>query len=517
MMYFINFGLPEKKSGIEHAELKRLKLFQEHQYPCKIITRDWYRDFHTTANASGVDDSHLLGMFDFFQDRQNEEHKRLIAEDIDFGLKNLNYIDEHENNRYLVMRQEGDQLVARVNYDVKNAKQVVSTELFDGYGNLYRVDVYDSRGFKTMMQWYTPDNKIGNEEWISKDGHIVLRTYNKKTLTGGSLEKTGWWVRDTNQKIYTFDTMDELFEHFLNLVNSRGKNIFILDRSLLADTALTRLKRKAFTVMHLHNAQTGDSQKPMTSVMNNNYEYSLVNIDKYSAVISATQKQTKDVIKRFHPTGKMYTIPVGIVPDNILNSTRVPMADRKFGKIIAVARIAFEKRLDDLVRAVKLVHDKVPEVTLDLYGYDDSTNNFAERKKVEQVIKEVGLENVVTFKGYTNDIESVEDQAQIFGLTSRMEGFNLAIMEAISHGVVGVTYNVNYGPNDIIQEDKNGYVVGYGNYKEMASRILELLQNTDLLQRLSTGAYESSSRYSSDNVWKAWEKLINDANEELEE
>lgn len=387
MMYFINFGLPEKKSGIEHAEIKRLKLFQEHQYPCKIITRDWNRDLHETANNSGVDDDHLLGMFDFFQNRQNEEYKKLITEDIDFGLKRLNYFDEKKNNRYLVTRQEDDQLVARVNYDAKRAKQVVSTELFDGYGNLYRVDVYDSRGFKTMMQWYTPDNNIGNEEWISKDGHIVLRTYNKKTVTGNSLKKTGWWVKDTNEKVYTFDTIDELFEHFLNLVNAKGKNIFILDRSLLADAALTRLKRKAFTVMHLHNAQTGDSQKPMTSVMNNNYEYSLVNVDKYSAVISATQKQTDDVIKRFQPKCKMYTIPVGIVSDNILNSDRVPMINRKSGKIIAVARIAFEKRLDDLVRAVKLVHDKMPKVSLDLYGYDDSTNNFAERKKSSKLLK----------------------------------------------------------------------------------------------------------------------------------
>lgn len=517
MIYFINFGLPDKKSGIEHAEIKRLKLFKEHDCPCKIITRDWYRDLHQTANNAGVDDAHLLGMFDYFQGRQNEQQHQLLVEDIDFGLKNLNFSEEKASNRYLVTRQENDQLVARVNYDNKNKKQVISTELFDGFGNLYRVDVYDSRGFKTMMQWYTPDNKVGNEEWISKDGRVVLRTYNKKVLTSDRLEKTGWWVKDTNGKVYTFDTIDELFEHFLNLINSEGKNIFILDRSLLADSALTRLQRKAFTVMHLHNAQTGDSQKPMTSVMNNNYEYALVNVNKYSAVVSATQKQTDDVIKRFHPESKMYTIPVGIVADDTLNSKRVSMNERKFGKIIAVARVAFEKRLDDLVRAVKIVHDKIPEVTLDLYGYDDSTNNFSERKKIDQLIIDLKLENVVTLKGYTNNIEDIEDQAQIFGLTSRMEGFNLAIMEAISHGVVGVTYDVNYGPNDIIQNDKNGYVVKYGDYEAMANKMLDLLQDKSLLQKLSTGAYDSSARYSSENVWRAWNKLISDANNEMKD
>ena len=66
MLYFVNFGMPDYKSGIEHAELKRLQLFEDHQLPCKIIARDWNRTLHMTANAAGVDDDHLLGMFDYY-------------------------------------------------------------------------------------------------------------------------------------------------------------------------------------------------------------------------------------------------------------------------------------------------------------------------------------------------------------------------------------------------------------------------------------------------------------------
>lgn len=515
MIYFVNFGLPEKKSGIEHAEIKRLKLFQENNCPCKIIARDWTRDLHTTANAAGVDDDHLVGMFDYFQNSSNVERKRITAYDVDLGLKNLKYEDEIDKSRFLVTRED-NRLVARINYDKNIDKQVVSTELFDGYGNLYRVDFYDTRGFKTLIQWYSPDNKIDNEEWLTIDGRVVVRTFHKNSMKSGEdLIKTGWWLYDPQGHIYTFDTIDMLFEHFLNLLNSEGNNVFILDRSLLADGALTRLDRKAFTVLHLHNAQTGDSQKPMTSVMNNNYEYSLVNIDKYSAVISATQQQTEDVIKRFKPKTRMYTIPVGIVPDNVLNAPRELVNTRIYGKIIAVARIAQEKRLDDLVRAVAIVHKSIPQVSLDIYGYADATNNYAEKKKVEEVVERSGLQDVVSFKGYTNDVSSMEDKAQIFGLTSRMEGFNLAIMEAISHGVVGVTYNVNYGPNDIIQNNVNGYVVDFGDYKAMADKIIALLKDEKLLQKLSTGAYDSSSRYSPESVWALWKSLIGDAEKYL--
>lgn len=513
MLYFINFGMPDYKSGIEHAELKRLRLFEEHHYPCKIIIHDWSRVLHKTAANAGVDDRHLLSMFDYFQGVENISKKRVTVNDLDLGITNVNRIKDEANQRYLVSRPDG-RLLARVNYDQQDGEQVTTVELFDGYGNLYRVDNYDSRGFKSLLQWYSPDNKIDNEEWVTPDGQVVVRAIHKYNAQG-KLTVTGWWLRDRQQVVHQFATMDQLFAYFLNVINESGQNIFILDRSLLADDALIHLDRPAYTVMHLHNSQAGNTQDPLHSILNDNYEYALVNINKYSAYICATARQTRDVIARFHPTCDMYTIPVGIVSEKQLSAPRIPESQRIFGKIIAVARIAREKNLGDLVKAVKIAHDQVPEVTLDLYGYPDSANNYGEKRKLTKLIQKLGLKGVVTFKGYTNDVGAIENSAQIFGLTSTMEGFNLAIMEAISHGVVGVTYDVNYGPNDIIQDGQNGYVVNYGDYQALGQRIIDLLQNPALMQTMSDGAYESARRYSPDNVWQGWEKLITTAKKRL--
>lgn len=513
MLYFVNFGMPDHKSGIEHAELKRLQLFEDHQLPCKIIARDWNRTLHMTANAAGVDDDHLLGMFDYYQHTEKVVSKHLTVADLDFGLQNLTTQDESEKHRYIVKRKNGA-MVARVNYDDQHGRQVVSTEMFDGYGNLYCVNFYDSRGFKSLIQWYSPDNKIDNEEWVTPDGKTVIRDYYKKDVHG-KLTKTGWWLSDHQGIIHQFATIDRLFEFFLNQVNGEGGNIFILDRSLLADDALTRLKKPAYTVMHLHNSQAGDAQNPLHSILNNNYEYALNNINKYSAIVSATQRQTDDVIARFHPTSKTFTIPVGIVPDKVLQAPRITEAKRTFGKVVAVARVAPEKRLDHLVRAINEVHKQVPEVTLDIYGYYDPTNKYEAKRKVEDLTKKYHLEGIVNLKGYTNDVASVYNDAQIFGLTSVMEGFDLAIMEAISHGVVGVTYDVNYGPNDIIQDGKNGYVVDFNDWHAIADRMLKLFKNPQLMQKMSDGAYESANRYSPDSVWQNWNKLLTDAKQTL--
>lgn len=513
MIYFVNFGMPEKKSGIEHAELKRLALFKKKNIEAKIVTRDWFRDLHRTANNSGVSDDQMINMFDYFQGRVDAESKIVKVDDLDFGLADLQYNDEEENNRYIVTRKNGV-MVARVNYEF-NDKRVVSVELFDGYNNLYRVDIFDSRGFKTLEQWYSPDNKIINEVWVDEKGRPAIAAYYRKDGQG-KLQKSGWKLIALDGSERQFDTIEEILHYFLECLNEvkdnqEYKNIFVIDRALLGDWGFVHMPKDAYMVAYMHNAQTSDAQNPNDILLNNNYEFLLNNLDKYDAVVSATQKQTKDIKDRFKPTAKSFTIPVGIVKEDSLTSPRVPMNDREFGKVIAVARIAWEKHLDDLVRAVAIAKKEVPQITLDLYGYADTSDNYKAKRAVEKVIKDNQLENVVTFKGYTTNIEEIEKNAQVFGLTSRMEGFNLAVMEAISNGMVGVTYDVNYGPNEIIQNENNGFIVPFDDYQAMGQKLIKLFKDPELLQQYSDNAYDSAERYSEENVWNSWQELINDA------
>lgn len=45
----------------------------------------------------------------------------------------------------------------------------------------------------------------------------------------------------------------------------------------------------------------------------------------------------------------------------------------------------------------------------------------------------------------------------------------------------------------------------------------KILKDKELMQKLSDGAYDTSKRYSDANVWKAWKKLIDDAENTLQE
>lgn len=514
MNFFINATMPKQKSGIEHAQLKRLALFNAHEEPAMIVLRDWDPIAHLNTKLAGIPDKQVINMFDFFQGVRHVEWRHLKVVDLDFGLPNLRYERETDNERYLVMSNQG-QLVARVNYDVADDERVRSVELFDGFNNLYRVDHYDVRGFVSLMQWYTPDNQIGTEEWVNVDGQTVLTSFNRKDVTG-TYQKAGWLLADYRGKSYTFDTLTELTKFFFDCLNDEywsdeHPNVFALDRAHLGDWGLLHLRRPAYTVLYLHNSHTADAQTPMDSMLNNHYEFSLNAINHYDAVVAATHKQTADVQARFKPTTPVFTIPVGVVSDELLHTKRVPVAERQFGKMVVFARIAWEKNLADLVRAVGVVHDEIPGVTLDLYGYADPSDDYKARREVEEAVKELGLEKVVTLKGYTTEVDQVENAAMMYGLTSRMEGFNLALLEAISHGLIAFTYDVNYGPNEIAQSGINGQVVPYGDYRGLAIEMMKVLRDPELAQKYSTGAYDSAERYSNANVWQAWQNLLDDA------
>lgn len=515
MIFFINAQMPEKKSGIEHAQLKRLNLFNKMKQDARIVLRDWSSETHRLIELAGIDDDHVISMFDYYQNAMHVERQLVTPTDLDLGVMNLEFKPDYENKRYLAETIDG-QLVARINVDMESDR-VLSTELFDGFGNLYRVDHYDNRGFVSLSQWYTPDNQVGTEEWKTPSGRVAIEAFTKKNARG-EMKQSAWKLTTQDGKVYQFDTIEEFTKHFFDDLNNdfwsdERPNIYILDRDHLGDWALLNMEKPAYRVVHLHNSHASDAQEPMHSILNQHYEYALNSMDRYDAFISATKKQTKDVRARFHPKTRLFTIPVGIVPDQLLNSERVPVKKRQFGKIVAFARIAWEKHLDDLVRAVAIVHQAVPEVTLDLYGYADGSNNFEARRLVEEVIKENQLEDVVKLKGYTTDIDAVENNAMMFGLTSRMEGFNLAVMEGIAHGLISFSYDVNYGPNEIVEDGVNGNVVPYGDYEAMAQAMIKVLKDPELAQKYSTGAYDSSERYSDKNVWRAWRKLLKDAEE----
>lgn len=62
-------------------------------------------------------------------------------------------------------------------------------------------------------------------------------------------------------------------------------------------------------------------------------------------------------------------------------------------------------------------------------------------------------------------------------LTSKYEGFGLTIMESIEVGCPVLSYDVRYGPNEIINHGKNGYLIEKNNIDSLAQHMVDIIEN----------------------------------------
>lgn len=513
MYFFINTALNKQNSGIEHAQLQRVKVFKDHNLPCKLIYTAWNPQLNRWLPRFGLVPDDALTLFDYYQGTQCVKSKIIEPSDIFLADVETHFeTDSQHRNCYLV--KQNNSLMGRIHWFdgfSDGVKRVSMVERFDIYGNLYRVDEYDVRGFLSRSQYYTPDNKVYMFVWFDLEGRTVLsQTFSQntdnKTVAGV------WEVVDHEHRHHYYQNYRTLVAKYLDDLNNdywsvAEPNYFVGDRMEGYEDALMQLTKPAIKIAHLHNSHGADVHDEMHSLLNNYYEFDLYNNDRYDFYIAATHKQTADVRNRFGLGKRVVTIPVGLTQ----KVKRVSQQLRKPHSVLVTARRAEEKRIDKIIEAVAKARTKISDISLDVYGYRDSRNNDAAKKKIDAVIKKYGVGDCVSINDYNPDLNTARDQHQVYMVFSTMEGFNIALMEAQNHGEIGVVNDVNYGPNELVVDGKNGYVVGYDDVDGAADRLVEIFENSQLAQRLSDAAYDYSERYSSDKIFKAWQSLSSQA------
>ena len=144
------------------------------------------------------------------------------------------------------------------------------------------------------------------------------------------------------------------------------------------------------------------------------------------------------------------------------------------------------------------------KLELHIYGDGGEKNNIVNK------INELGLTNNIYLNGYVEDISKVYNEAVFSLLTSRCEGFSLAVLESLSHGVPAASYDIPYGPSSMIKNSENGILVEHGEYKLMAQKISQIIGSPEKLKNMSENAYNSVDRYKEIEVAKIWESILMD-------
>jgi glycosyltransferase involved in cell wall biosynthesis len=124
-------------------------------------------------------------------------------------------------------------------------------------------------------------------------------------------------------------------------------------------------------------------------------------------------------------------------------------------------------------------------------------------------VKVNNLEQKVLFLPPIHNIEEYYSNASIFALTSKSEGFGMVLLEAISFGLPCVSFNCPSGPQDIIKNGINGYLVELNNRNEFKLRLTALIKNKELMNEMGVNAHLSAIEWADSAILAKWYQILN--------
>ena len=144
---------------------------------------------------------------------------------------------------------------------------------------------------------------------------------------------------------------------------------------------------------------------------------------------------------------------------------------RKSGPIlVAAGRLAPWKGFADLIRAMKELSGRTQARLLIL-------GDGPLRPELEALIVELGLSNVVRLLGYVENPLKYFACADVFVLSSHVEGLPNVLVEAMMCGCTPVSTDCPTGPSEVLQGGKYGYLVPIRDPVAMAAGIEKALDH----------------------------------------
>ena len=175
--------------------------------------------------------------------------------------------------------------------------------------------------------------------------------------------------------------------------------------------------------------------------------------------------------------------------------------------MITASRLAKEKHVDWIAKAVLKAKKEIPKLTFDIYGQG------GEKDKIEQIVYENNAQEYITLKGHVN-LQDVYSKYELFVSASQSEGFGLTLMEAVGSGLGMIGFNVNYGNPTFIRNGENGYLMSENvesadeeeKINELASYIVKYFKNGP--KNPERTSYEIASEFLTQKIVEKWDMLI---------
>ncbi len=218
-------------------------------------------------------------------------------------------------------------------------------------------------------------------------------------------------------------------------------------------------------------------------------------IDRYMRLVSLEQADKVSVIfDEFVPQmPEDFRSKCFVLPNFTTYSEKSHRVDAQPGKVIlSVGRLTRQKGFEYLIRAYAHLRGQFPDWTLQIYG------DGPLEEELRELCLSLNLPEDKILRGTRSNIEEVYRSARIFAIPSVFEGFGLAVVEAMAHGLPVVGFDDCEGVKYLVKNNVNGFLVERSE-DAMASAIARLVQDRELCRELGESGRSSASEFNRDH------------------
>lgn len=159
--------------------------------------------------------------------------------------------------------------------------------------------------------------------------------------------------------------------------------------------------------------------------------------------------------------------------------------------LLSIGEINKNKNHETVIRAISMLNDT--NIHYIICGQGSMEN------KINDLIKELKLENQIKLLGYRKDISEICKVSDIFVFPSFREGLSVALMEAMASGLPVVCSSIR-GNIDLIEHEKGGYLVNPQDINGFSKAISEIYVSEKLKSKFREFNLSKIQNYSVENI-----------------
>jgi len=155
--------------------------------------------------------------------------------------------------------------------------------------------------------------------------------------------------------------------------------------------------------------------------------------------------------------------------------------------ISSTGRLEREKHFDQIIEALGLIKKKGLRFKFLITGDGPLYSNLLEAAKF------YGMQEELVLLGHIDEIPNFLSLSDVYVTASSREGLPVSVMEAMTMEKPVVAYNIR-GVRDLVEEGVNGFLVPFGDIKELADKIIYLMEHPELAKEMGKKGREKVER-----------------------